>query len=349
MAGRASVLFSVLRGLLAGCVLAVVGYGADPVAVTDFKAGQPNGTYAFPTSTPETFPELVKTGGGKEPVNIVGYLYLPPGGDKVPMVVFLHGAGGIYDAMFHYWPQLLNKQGVGVFALDRFGPRGAKSQAEEGEDSVPYPADVADAFAALRLLATHPRVDPAKVAVLGVSRGGTAAWRCAVERIIASQKMPEGLRFSAHIMLYSAGCSGSTRLIVKPGVFSPAPQLWVHGTADDWCPIGPAQDYAKRIADAGTPVQFEPIKGALHKFDADDQKNHLVKRAKRIREDCPLEQDIDTLAVMDHNTGQRVTGDAYKQAVEACSALGAHVEGNTAARSKAGDLVVAFLKKTYGM
>ena len=96
-------------------------------------------------------------------------------------------------------------------------------------------------------------------------------------------------------------------------------------------------------------MQFEPIKGAMHKFDTDDQKNHLVKRAKCIREDCPLEQDIDTLAVMDHNTGQRVTGDAYKQAVEACSALGAHVEGNTVARSKAGDLVAAFLKKIYGL
>jgi dienelactone hydrolase len=347
MLGKGSFLFSGLRPLLAGCLLAAACHAADPVLVTDFKAGQPNGAYAFASSTPETLPELLK--GGGDPVNIVGSLFLPPGTDKAPMVLFLHGAGGPYEAMYHFWPQLLNKQGIGVFSLDRFGPRGAKSQAEEGEDSVPYPADVADAFAALRLLASHPRVDPAKVAVLGVSRGGTAAWRCAVERIIASQKLPEGLRFSAHIMLYSAGCSGPTRLIVKPGVFSPAPQLWVHGTADDWCPIGPVQDYAKRIADAGTPVQFEAIKGAWHKFDNDDQKNHLVKRAKRISEDCPLEQDIDTLYEYDHRTGQRLSGDAFKQASEGCRAFGAHVEGNSFTRGKAGDMVVAFLKKTYGM
>jgi dienelactone hydrolase len=120
---------------------------------------------------------------------------------------------------------------------------------------------VADAFAALRLLAFHLRIDAQRIAIMGFSRGGAASWRTAVERIIAVQQLPGGLRFAAHIQLYSAGCSGILRLIIKPGVFSKAPELWIHGDADDYTPIGACQDYSKRISEAGTPVEFVSLHG----------------------------------------------------------------------------------------
>lgn len=314
--------------------------------VTDFKQGPPTGVYAFATTTPKTLVELVKSNASGEPANIVGHLFLPQGTGKVPVVVLMHGSGGIYEAMLNYWPKLLNAQGIGVFSLDRFGPRGVKSTAED-QSQIPFTADVADAFAALRLLTTHPRIEAGHIAIMGMSRGGIATWRASVERIIAAQQLPDGLRFKAHIMLYSGGASGVFRLIVKPGVFSKAPQLWVHGEADDYCPIGSARDYAQRIGAAGTPVEFVALPGALHKFDQDDQRHTLLKGAQRIREDCPLEVDIDTLATINHNTGQRLAGDALQQAVKACNAVGASVQGDTAARDKAGQAVVAFLLKVF--
>ena len=67
----------------------------------------------------------------------------------------------------------------------------------------------------------------------------------------------------------------------------------------------------------------------------------------RTVENCPLEMDIDTLITYDHNTGVRLTGGAYQQAVKSCSALGATVEGNIMARDKAGQAIVTFLRKVF--
>ena len=47
--------------------------------------------------------------------------------------------------------------------------------------------------------------------------------------------------------------------------------------------------------------------------------------------------------------GQRLSGDALQQAVKSCNALGATVQGNSAAREKAGQATVAFLRKVFGV
>ena len=317
-------------------------------AITDFSAGPSNGVYTFASSNPKALPDLVKPVSAPEPASIVGHLFLPPGGEKVPAVVLMHGSGGIYEAMLDYWPKLLNAQGVAVFSLDRFGPRGVKSTAED-QSQVPFSADVADGFAALKLLASHPKIDAGRIAIMGFSRGGIASWRTAVERIIAAQQLADGLRFVAHIQVYSGGCAGVFRLIVRPGVFSKAPQLWIHGDADDYTPITQCQDYAKQIGEAGTPIAFLALPGAFHKFDYDDQRHIVLREATRTTADCSMELDIDTLTTYDHNSGQRLSGDAYKQALKTCSAIGASVQGNKGARDAAGQATVAFLRKVFGL
>lgn len=340
------------RQALLGTLVVVFGLASMDVQgqelVADFKAGPPSGVYAFASSTPKALPDLIKPGASGEAVNIVGHLFLPQGSDKVPALLLMHGSGGLYNAMLGYWPKLLNGQGIAVFSLDRFGPRGVKSTAED-QSQVPFAADVADAFAALRLLASHPRIDAQRIAIMGFSRGGVASWRTAVERIIAAQQLPGGLRFAAHIQVYSAGCSGIFRLIIKPGVFSKAPELWVHGDADDYTPIGACQDYSKRISEAGTPVEFVSLPGVYHKFDDDDQRRITLRGAQRTIDNCPLEMDINTLATYDRSTGLRLSGVDLLKAIKSCSTLGATVQGNSSARDKAGQATVAFLRKVFGL
>ncbi|MGA8516201.1 MAG: dienelactone hydrolase family protein [Burkholderiaceae bacterium] len=316
--------------------------------VTDFKAGPPNGRYSFASSSPRTLADLVKPQPTPiDPVNTVGHLFLPAGTDKVPAVLLAHGSGGIYNAMLDFWPKQLNAAGMAVFALDGFGPRGVKSTAED-QSLVPFGADVADAFAALKLLASHPRIDPTRIAIMGFSRGGISTWRTGLERVIAAQGLPDGLRFAAHIPLYSGGCTGLFRIQAKPGVFTKSPMLWVHGDADDYTPIAACRDYAERIGKAGTPVEFVVIPGARHKFDMDEQRRFPVPGAIKNLETCPLEMDIDGMAFYDFTSGQRLSfADATALNKAKCSALGASVEGSAKARDKAAEAVLTFLKKTF--
>ena len=50
-----------------------------------------------------------------------------------------------------------------------------------------------------------------------------------------------------------------------------------------------------------------------------------------------------------YNTGARLNGAAYQQAVKSCGAVGATVEGNIMARDKAGQTTVTFLRKAFGL
>ena len=161
---------------LAGFCVAFIAHAQAPELVTSFANGAPSGRYAFASWTPKTLVELMQGGQSGEAVNIVGHLFLPPGNDKVPAVVLVHGSGGIYRAVLDYWPKQFNAAGIAVFTIDMFGPRGVQSTAED-QSQVPFAADMADAFAALRLLATHPRIDPRRIAIMGFSRGGPR--RCA--------------------------------------------------------------------------------------------------------------------------------------------------------------------------
>lgn len=331
---------------LLGVLLASAAYALSPEVVTSFASAPSSGAVAFASWTPKTLADLMRGSPSGDAVNIVGHLFMPPGTEKAPAVVLVHGSGGVYKAELDFWPKQFNAAGIAVFTLDMFGPRGVQSTADD-QSQVPFAADAADAFAALKLLATHPRIDGRRIAIMGFSRGGIAALRTSVEKIIAAQKLPDGVRYAAVIPTYAGACAGIFRLAVKPGVFSKAPILFIHGDADDYTPIGPCQDYADKIGKAGTPVEFAVIEGAHHKFDNDDLKRYVLRGATRIRPECPLETDIDTGYVYDRTTGTRLQGPAFAAALKGCGAVGATVEGSNRARDKAAQAAIAFLKKTF--
>lgn len=331
---------------LLGALLAMLAphHALAQESITSLANGPGNGIYTFASSSPKTLSDLLK--GAGDATHSSGHLLLPPGDAKVPAVVLVHGSGGIYDAELNFWAKRFNDAGMAAFVLDMFGPRGVKSTVDD-QSAVSFSADVADTFAALKLLATHPRIDPSRIALMGFSRGGTATLRANVARIIASQKLPDGLHYAAFIPTYAGGCAGVFRLAVKPGVFTPAPMLFIHGDADDYTPISACLDYADKIGKAGTPVRFVTIAGARHKFDSDDQQLHQLGSVARTRPDCPLEVDIDTLYAYDASAGTRLQGKAYGDALKACHATGASVEGNTKARDQAADAALGFLKEIF--
>jgi dienelactone hydrolase len=325
-------------------VSAVAQGAATPMV--DFLSAPGSGLYSYASTTPQSIVDLIDRARPRAAATVQGTLLMPSGEAKVPAVVLAHGSGGVYRELESFWARRLNEQGMAVFIIDVFGPRGVTQTAED-QTGVPFAADVADSFAALRMLGSHPRIDRERIAIVGFSRGGTNAWRTAVNRI-AQGSAPEGLRFAAHVPVYSGGCAGSTSLHVKPGVFGAAPLLFVHGEADDYTHASDCQAFAQRIAAAGTPADFVAVPGAGHKFDLDAQRRVPLPQVVTTKAGCPIEFDIDALVFRDRRSGQALARGAEQPILrELCASRGASIEGNHAARDTAAKAIDTFLKRVF--
>lgn len=233
------------------------------------STGNPPGTLAAPTARIEihTFDSLNLTEhqfltaskDGKI-AHIAGELRLPVGTERVPAVVLIHGSGGI-GATVDLWAREMNSIGVAAFAVDCFTGRGITQTITDQSQLTAF-SMIVDAYRALDLLAKHPRIDPARIGVMGFSKGGFAALYSSMQRLQREYGTPN-LQYSAHIAFYPR-CD--TRFIGDEDLTHHPVRIF-HGTADDYVPAAPAREYAERLRRAGRDVQITLFDGARHSFD----------------------------------------------------------------------------------
>ena len=157
---------------------------------------------------------------------------------------------------------------------------------------------------------------------------------------------PSGLRFAAHVALYSGGCTSVLAVSPNP-VHCPEPMLFVHGDADDYAYMSDCQSYAQRIQAAGTPTEFVVLPGARHKFDVDSTRRVNLPSNSKTKEGCPIEYDVLDMKVRDRRTGDALALDQVREITRTlCTDKGATAEGDRKARDAAGKAVVAFLART---
>ena len=174
--------------------------------------------------------------------------------------MLVHGSGGV-GPREDRWAEELRQAGVATFVLDSFTGRGIAFTAED-QSQLSSLAMIGDAYRALELLATHPRIDPARIAVMGFSKGGVVALYAALTRF---QRLhgPAGARFAHHIAFYPA-CYFT---YVDDEAVTDRPIRLFHGTADDLAPIEPCRAYVERLRRAGADAQITEYAGAHHEFD----------------------------------------------------------------------------------
>lgn len=252
---------SVVSGLLTALAVAASAAGcATPAPVGTLAAGE-SGRVAFETVTRPPAVFLRGATAGTRHV-IWGALSLPPAGEgRLPAVVLVHGSSGV-GTNVRRWARELETLGLATFVLDSFsGRRIGQTVTDQSRLS---PLDmVGDAYRALTLLATHPRIDPSRVALMGFSRGGTVSLYASLARF-RRMHGPPGLEFAAYLAFYPF--CGVTFL--DGDEVSDRPIRIFHGTADDWTPIGPCLEYAERLRRAGKDVELHAYSGAQHGFDA---------------------------------------------------------------------------------
>ena len=222
-------------------------------------------------------------------------------GSRRPGILYLHGGGLIIGSAVQGDPlcrRLADELGAVAASV------GYRLPPEH-----PYPAPLDDCYAALQWLAAQPDVDPARIAVIGLSAGGGLAASLALlardrgEFALAGQVLaypmlddrtdesaaahPRMLRLwngpSNRLgwgMYLGAGTAGPSVTTLDAATLEhavPARRADLSGVAPAWIGVGTFDlfhdedvEYARRLTEAGVPTELHVIEGAYHGFDASE-------------------------------------------------------------------------------
>jgi len=222
----------------------------------------PQQEVTFPQAPSERLP--VWRGYGEQ-VNAI--LSLPTNAaEKVPAVVLIHTRGGYDSRHYEFYGAALRQAGIATLSLILFhtGPRHLPS------DLVPH------AFGALKYLASHPRIDPSRIGIMGFSMGGILAMYTA-SAMLASEHLGSGPRFAAHVPFYpvcwiheetARGSERTKRLANAYASLTGAPVHILAGGKDQWDDPDSCQKFLEALApDARKSVVLTFYPDATHGWD----------------------------------------------------------------------------------
>jgi dienelactone hydrolase len=206
-------------------------------------------------------PRLVELENPLEgPQTLQGHLRLPDGPGPFPAVVMLYGCLGHWRGIDERWGKRLAAWGYVTLTVNRIETR----EIESACTTAPPDSTLRDAYRALKFLAGHSSVDPARVAVVGFLRGGWLAL-LSVERGAIELSSTE--KFRAAVAFYPPCQRLKGELTV--------PALILIGELDDWTPAKECRDLAEgrddwgisRDKGKGVPIEIIVYPGAHHDFD----------------------------------------------------------------------------------
>jgi dienelactone hydrolase len=248
------------RVLMAGACALLASCAAQPV-LQDFAAG-PTGPVAYPSLM--------------EKVVLTGVLRLPESAARAPVVIIAHGTGGV-DGRGARWASFFLAHGIGSLEIDYFGPRGVS-----GGVTSRLPTPTHDIYSAAKMLATHPRVDASRIAVIGFSRGGAMA--------LDSANYTEtlaGVRTAAHIGVYP-WCGADLNLLDEPRL---PPALVLSGAKDHYLFASTCERAVQRAGAKGRHVRYKAYEDAYHGWDgtySGEVRYSYVDLAYRIQADAAV-------------------------------------------------------------
>lgn len=242
------------RGLMLAAVFVVaIGYlFALPVRTEeDFTVEQ----LTFGTNTvPETTND--------EEVDIEAKLYVPKRA-KFPIaaMIIAPSSSGIEDEREVYYAKELAKAGIAALVIDSFTPRGLTNSLYD--QSLLEVWDIEnDAIAGLQKLAEDKRFKPNRIAIMGVSKGGTAAMNSAFS-VRKAWTGVDDVSFAAHVAI-SPDCTWTNRHVNTTG----APMFFMLAELDEQTPAQPCLAQAARIKETGNKrVQTKVYQGAHHAWE----------------------------------------------------------------------------------
>jgi len=252
-----------MKTWLAGCAHVVMCTACAPT-LRDLKpnlTATDSGTVWFATAG-----SLVRTPDGSrltagDPVVISGELRLPSGAGPFPAVILAHGCSGILRNKEVAWASVLREWGYATFVVDSFYGRNlievcTNPPTLSGTQRIP------DAYGALRILVTHPKIDPRRVALMGFSAGGALTMGASTAWALETFAPSGQPAFRAFLPFYPY-CN-----TVYPERERISAPVRIHtGELDDWLPAGPCVRLTEILRASGQDATITVYPGAQHSFD----------------------------------------------------------------------------------
>jgi dienelactone hydrolase len=199
----------------------------------------------------------------RKPARFTATLHLPSEQDgPFACMVILTSSAGVQRHREHYYAQALNQAGAAALIVDSFTCRGVRRTVAD-QTLVSAAQMEGDAFAALAHLRSDPRIDPARIGVMGVSKGAGASLNAAIR---VRQRWRPGF---AHLFdLHVAICPGATAQHRDPST-QDRPIYFMLAGRDDYTPAPLAIDYAERMRAAGNGrIKVKVYSGAHHGWES---------------------------------------------------------------------------------
>lgn len=271
---------------------------------------------------------------------------------KVPALVIMHGSAGVEPWATDLWAAKLNPAGAAVFVVDSYKPRGVQeTNTNQLGEQVTMPSQTADALNALRVLATHPKIDSNRIYVIGMSRGGNPAFYSAWPMYQAAVNT-NGAKFAGHIPMYPGMCNIRYRADTTDKATAPIFFALPDREREDYQDVAICQRYAKELADLGNLVTTKEYKGTYHAWDGGGRRF----RYEQAHSAKPCDLELQMTAVAGGGVGKNArdlkknqelkTYDEWNAAVKECMAHVRAAVGGDAAQS---DAVVADVLKFMGV
>ncbi len=252
-------------------LLFILSASADPRPVNDREIGNEQGV------TIRSWTYL------SDGLKVKGELYLPPGQERLPLIVFNHdGTSGI--SREHRRSSIrLAKAGYVVFSPSYRGEDGSEGMIEIAK------GEVRDVLNALPLLKSHPRVQKDKIGMVGASHGALISVLAAsrnkeIKAVVSAYGVMDIYRWYSYLKdngklgndpitrrTYGQGPEKRPESFAVRNAVSVIPQidcpvLLLQGALDDIVPPEQARLMEKAMKAQGKRVQLEIYPDALHGF-----------------------------------------------------------------------------------
>ena len=280
--------------------LRIVDPWPDPATVTGVRMQE----VSFSSSDPFSPADI----GHARARRVDAQLYLPAHASPdhaTPAVVFLHGsAGNIAERGATYGPQLA-AMGIASIVVDTYDSRPDLGSGFIARVlNITETMFVADAYGALRYLATLPEIDAHHVVLTGFSYGGMAT-TYALYAQMADKLTPPGLHFAGHVAFY-APCIARFADSRTTG----APLLMLYGADDELMRPDRCEQIAGDLRQGGSEVTLIAYPGAVHQWDGAMQRRLIGRQLA----DCRLRVERDG-TVRDERTFLPMSGSFLRKVI----------------------------------